>query len=147
MTCQRGILNVGEVIAVPIIKQLLKGLDNNLNIIDSSPGTSCNVVTTLSFADSAILVTEPTEFGLHDLKRAISITEEMNIPFGVVINKVTDKDNMIQKYCEEKNINILGIIKYDRKIAELYSKGILLLKYNNIFNNIILNIKRDLIWK
>lgn len=150
INCSRGILNVGEAIAVPVIKKLLGDLDNSINIIDSSPGTSCNVINTLSFANIAILVTEPTEFGLHDLKRAISVVKKMKIPFGIVINKVIDNDNIIKKYCNQNDITILGTIKYDRKIAELYSKGELLIENNdckNMFDSIVSNIKEHLLCK
>ncbi|MDO7203494.1 hypothetical protein Q5M85_03865 [Paraclostridium bifermentans] len=89
--CSRGILNISEPMAVPNIKKLLKNLGNGLNIIDCPPGTSCNVVNSLRYAQGSILVTEPSEFGLHDLKMAIELVKMYNISFGVVINKDDEK--------------------------------------------------------
>ena len=146
--CFRGVLNIGEAISVPLVKKLLSNLSLEINIIDSAPGTSCNVVNTLSYAGCAILVTEPTEFGLHDLKRAIILVENLKIPFGVVINRVIKHDNIIKKYCENKNIKILGEINYDKKIAELYSNGNLLIdndSYKKVFIDLSKNIKEHLL--
>ncbi|HOZ54461.1 MAG TPA: (4Fe-4S)-binding protein [Clostridia bacterium] len=146
--CSRGLLNIGEPMAVPVIKELLKNLDEEINIIDSSPGTSCNVVNILEHADIAILVTEPTNFGLHDLDRAVKLIRKFNIPFGVVINRVTEKENIISKYCIENKIEILMQIDYDREIAIMYSKGELIInkeKYLNIFKELSINIKEKLL--
>lgn len=146
--CIRGVLNVGEAISVPLIKELLNNLSSDINIIDSAPGTSCNVVNTLSYANCAILVTEPTEFGLHDLKRAVTLVENLKIPFGVLINRVIEHDNIIKKYCEDKNIKILCEINYDKKIAELYSNGSILIDnddYKKVFVNLSNNIKEHLL--
>jgi len=121
--CQRGVLEIGEPMAVPVIRQLLTGLGDKLNIIDCPPGTSCNVVNSLRYADLAILITEPTEFGLHDLKRAVSLAEMFDIPFGVVINKDDGKENIVEKFCVDEDIAIWGRIPYSKHIARSYSKG------------------------
>ena len=146
--CIRGLLNIGEAISSSLVKTLLNGLSEGVNIIDSAPGTSCNVVNTLNYADCAVLITEPTEFGLHDLKRAVTLVENLKIPFGIVINRVIEHDNIIKKYCEDKNIRILGEINYDKKIAELYSNGNLLVdndNYKKIFINLSKNIEEQLL--
>lgn len=121
--CSRGKLNVGEPMAVPVIKQLLDGISECSNIIDCAPGTSCNVITILKYTDAAILVTEPSEFGLHDLKLAVETVRMFNIPYGVFINKDDGKDNIIRRYLKSENIDCLGELPYDRKTAEIYSKG------------------------
>ncbi len=121
--CIRGILDVGEVMAVPLIENVLESLDDNLNIVDCSPGTSCNVVASIENLDRAILVAEPTEFGLHDFKRAIELCRIFNIPHGVIINMVIEEDNIISKYCKENNVEILATIPFDKKIAKTYSRG------------------------
>ncbi|MCD3246235.1 4Fe-4S binding protein [Clostridium botulinum C] len=147
--CKRGILNISEPMAVPIIKELLRDLPKETNIIDCSPGTSCNVVTSLKFTDAAILVTEPTEFGLHDLKMAVGLLRMFNIPFGVVINKNTSKDNIVVNYCNDENISILGFVPYDRKAAKAYSTGNMLIdinEYKKIFNDISQKVKEELLW-
>lgn len=145
---KRGILNIGEPMAVPVLKELLSNLPKGqLNILDSSPGTSCNVVTTLEYADRAILVTEPTAFGLHDLKMAVKLVKQLNIPFGVIINKY-DKTQYLKEYMDRENIEVLGKIPFKRDIAEKYSTGKTLIdikEYKEIFNNIIGNIKEVLL--
>lgn len=148
--CARGVVDIGEVISIPLIKKLLNNLNSDINIIDSAPGTSCNVVNTLSYADCAILVTEPTEFGLHDLKRAVILVENLEIPFGVVINRVIKNNNIIKKYCESENIKILSEINYDKKIVELYSNGYLLVdndSYKEVFNNLSKKVEEYLLCK
>lgn len=146
----RGVLNIGEPMAVPVIKELLKEANNKkLNIIDCPPGTSCNVVNVLKHADFAVLVTEPSEFGLHDLKMAIELVKMFNIPYGIVINKDDEKENIIKKYCKDENINILGTIPYSKNIAQLYSKAEMLYlqdEYKEVFDAIANMIKEVLYW-
>jgi len=120
-----GELEIGKPMAVPIIKAVKKYLKQDLNIIlDSPPGTSCPFVETVRGSDFCILVTEPTPFGLHDLKIAIQVLKTLGIPFGVVINRAGVGDTKVYDYCKEDGIRILMEIPYQRKIAELYSQGI-----------------------
>ncbi len=129
MILKRGILNIGEPMAVPVLKQLLEDLpDDKINLLDSPPGTSCNVVNVLHHGDYAILVTEPTAFGLHDLKMAVELVRQFNMPFGLIINKAEEDNNYLDKYIEEENIRLLGSIPYKKEIAEKYSKGETLLE-------------------
>lgn len=143
--CIQGIMDIGEAIAVPIIKDVLNNLPQGLNIIDCAPGTSCNVVTSLEYVDKAVLITEPTEFGLHDLKAAIQLCNILDIPFGVVINRTIREDNLVYNYCLDNDIKILGIIPYSKEIAKIYSKGELLIEnddYIHIFKNLEKEIRR-----
>lgn len=120
-----GELEVGEPLAVPIIREVKRQIDKSRNVVlDSPPGTSCPVIETVKGSDFCILVTEPTPFGLHDLKITVQVLEDMKIPFGVVINRAGIGDKKVYEYCREKNIPILLEIPFQRKIAELYSKGI-----------------------
>jgi MinD superfamily P-loop ATPase len=120
-----GELEVGEPMAVPIIREVKRQIDKSRNVIlDSPPGTSCPVIETVKGSDFCILVTEPTPFGLHDLKITVQVLEDMKIPFGVVINRAGIGDKKVYEYCREKNIPILLEIPFQRRIAELYSKGI-----------------------
>lgn len=150
ITCMRGLLNIGEPMAVPVIKSLLsKTYNEKVNIIDCSPGTSCNVVNILQGVHGAVLVTETTEFGLHDLKLAVQLVRKFKIPFGIVINKEISENNIIRDYCNEENIHVLGTIPYDREIAEIYSCGKMLFdfpKYKNIFEKIGEEIKKVMPW-
>ena len=120
-----GELEVGEPMAVPIIKAVKRRTGTGKNVIlDSPPGTSCPVIETVKESDFCVLVTEPTPFGLHDLKIAVQVLEDMKIAFGVVVNRAGIGDKKVYEYCEEKNIPILLEIPYQRRIAELYSRGV-----------------------
>ncbi|WMJ82213.1 ATP-binding protein [Clostridium sp. MB40-C1] len=149
INCSRGILNISEPMAVPVINNLLKGLVKEVNLIDCPPGTSCNVVSSLKYADGAILVTEPTEFGLHDLKMAVELVKMFNIPFGIVINKDNGSENIVKKYCTSENIELIGSIPYSKDIAKIYSKGELIynnIEYKNIFDKLSGKMKEVLRW-
>lgn len=120
-----GVLNVGLAMAPPVIKDVQKemaGFDG-LVIMDSPPGSSCPFVTTIKSSDFVIFVTEPTPFGLHDLKIAIDTIRETGVPFGVVVNRMETKINMVTEYCKNNNIDLLFQIENSRKVAETYSKG------------------------
>jgi MinD superfamily P-loop ATPase len=119
-----GILNVGEMQAIPVIKTLKKKIDRSKNvIIDAPPGTSCPVIESIGGSDFCILVTEPTPFGLHDLKLAVEVVRHLNIPFGVVINRDGIGDKKVEAYCQNEGISILLKIPERKMIAHLYSKG------------------------
>lgn len=119
-----GKLNIGQAMAPPLIREVKKYISKDkVNIIDAPPGTSCPVVTAVKGTDFCILVTEPTPFGLNDLKLAVDVIKKMNIPFGVVINKADLGTDDTKKYCEKESVDILMEIAFSKKIAENYSKG------------------------
>jgi MinD superfamily P-loop ATPase len=97
-------------------------------ILDAPPGTSCPVIAALRGADFVVLVTEPTPFGLHDLKLAVDVVRELRIPFGVVINRVGIGDDRVHVFCGNEDIPILLEIPDDRRIAEAYSRGELIVE-------------------
>lgn len=149
ITCHRGVLNVGEPMAVPVIRELLRGVSQRDHLIDCPPGTSCNVVNSLKVADAAILVTEPSEFGLHDLKMAVSLVKMYNIPYGIIINKDDGLDNMVKGYCKKEGIRLLGVIPYSKEAAMLYSKGLMLGEskiYREAFEEIAIRLKEAFAW-
>jgi MinD superfamily P-loop ATPase len=120
-----GILNIGEMQSIPVIKQLKRNIDKKKNvIIDVPPGTSCPVIESIKGSDFCILVTEPTPFGLYDLKLAVNVVKHMNIPFGVVINRDGIGFKSVEDYCRAEKIPILLKIPERKEIAHLYSKGI-----------------------
>lgn len=129
----QGLLNIGFSSAVPVIrdmKRLISQLHENGSLVirDSAPGTSCPVVECLKDSDFALLVTEPTPFGLHDLKLIAEIVlQNFHLPAGVVINKSNGEDGIITEFCEASNLPILMRIPMSRKIAEIYSRGELLI--------------------
>lgn len=121
-----GIINPGEAMATPVIKALKKKMNpSKPGILDSPPGAACPVIETVRDSDYCILVTEPTPFGLHDLKIAVKVVQSLGIPHGIIINRDGIGDDRIEKYCKEENIPILMKIPDDREIAYLYSKGII----------------------
>jgi MinD superfamily P-loop ATPase len=116
---------------VPLIKQTHEYIDKKftndvIRIYDSPPGTSCPVIEATKDADFVILVTEPTPFGLHDLKLAIETMKELKKKFGVVVNRYGIGNDDVLDYCKNENIPLLAKIPNDRRIAELYSKGSLI---------------------
>lgn len=124
-----GVLNVGEAMGVPVIRELkkriVKGADETLVILDAPPGTSCPMVACLSGVDYALMVTEPTPFGLHDLKLAVRVArDELKLPVGVVINRDGTGDRGVDEYCQAEGIPILMRIPLDRRIAEVCSEGV-----------------------
>jgi len=145
----QGTLKVGEPSPTSLIKALKSKTDNTkIVIIDSAPGTSCPMVEAVKDSNFVILVTEPTPFGLNDLILAIEVVNKLKIPFGVIINRCDIGDNKVELYCKDKNIPVLMRIPFDRKIAELYSKGIPFItekkEYIDEFKKIFDLIKKDL---
>ncbi len=125
----QGLLNIGEARATPVITKLKKYVKKeNLSILDAPPGNGCPVIETVHHSDFVILVTEPTPFGLHDLKIAVEIVRRLNIPHGVIINKYGMGDKGVEEFCRKMGIEILMKIPYGKEIAEQYSKGIALVK-------------------
>ncbi len=145
----QGILHVGESQAVPVIKALKRKIDNNRDvIIDAPPGTSCPVIESIRGSEYCILVTEPTPFGLHDLKLALDVVRHLRIPFGVVINRDGIGDARIEAYCQQEKIPVLLKIPERQKIAFLYSKGIALVneayEWHEMFALLFNRIKEEL---
>ena len=121
----QGRLNVGEAMAPPVIREVKKHVDHgSVVIIDVPPGTSCPAIESIAGSDYCILVTEPTPFGMYDLKLAVEVVRHMNIDFGVIINRDGIGDDRVEHYCKKEKIPILIKIPERRKIAHLYSKGI-----------------------
>jgi MinD superfamily P-loop ATPase len=119
-----GSLAIGEMSAGPLIDRVKKyTLEDKLNIIDAPPGTACSMVETIRGVDYCLLVTEPTPFGLHDLKLAVKVVRIVGIPFGIVINKFQKEENLITDYCETEDIPVLMEIPFDLRLAEAYSRG------------------------
>jgi MinD superfamily P-loop ATPase len=120
----QGRLDIGATMA-PVVIHTVKAAINNklLTILDAPPGTSCPVVATIKDTDFVVLVTEPTPFGLHDLTLAINMVQALALPFGVVINRVGIGDDDVRSFCTEAGIPVLLEIPDDRRIAEAYSRG------------------------
>jgi MinD superfamily P-loop ATPase len=120
-----GELNIGEAMAVPLIKEVKKRARNDKTVlIDAPPGTACPLVASVHKSDYCILVTEPTPFGLHDLEITVQVIKELDVPFGVVINRAGIGDKKVYEYCQNESIPILLEIPFSKRITELYSRGI-----------------------
>jgi MinD superfamily P-loop ATPase len=122
----RGLLDVGEPMAVPVIQQLKKwhpSQNPGVAIWDSPPGTSCPVVESIRGADFLLLVTEPTPFGLHDLRLVAQLGVELEISLGVIINRDGIGDTRVKAFCEEASIPILMRIPLDREIGAGIAQG------------------------
>jgi MinD superfamily P-loop ATPase len=122
-----GVLDVGEPLVVPVIKAVKERaspVNGTTVIIDCPPGVSCPMVESVHGSDYAILVTEPTPFGLHDLRLAVDTIRQLQIPIGVIVNRAGIGDEQVYSYCSSEQLPILLEIPHSRKIAELFSEGI-----------------------
>lgn len=142
----QGKMDIGMSLAGIIIDGVKEEIKRDtLAILDSPPGTACPAVATLQNCDFAVLVTEPTPFGLNDLKLAVDMTRALGVGFGVVINRAEPKYDCINQYCAAEGIQILAEIPDDRKIAESYAKGIPIIEalpdYKTLFEDLLARIK------
>lgn len=126
--CLQGVLKEGESLVGPVIRSLRQreknhsSLAEGVTVADCPPGSSCSVIHSAEGSDLALLVTEPTLFGLHDLKIAVRLMREMGLDFGVIQNK-DDGGPLIREYCTQEGISLLGNIPFDLEIARIYSRG------------------------
>jgi MinD superfamily P-loop ATPase len=119
-----GVLNVGEHMATPLVRSVKeKSADKGISIIDASPGTSCPVIEAVRDCDFVILVTEPTPFGLSDLKLAVGMTRSLGLPVGIIINRSQGIDDELTDYLTTENLTVIGEIPLKREIAEMISRG------------------------
>ncbi|MCM5552895.1 P-loop NTPase [Pleomorphomonas sp. NRK KF1] len=136
-----GCLEIGVSSPVPVIKAAKAAATGDFVIYDAPPGTSCPLVATLRGADYVLLVTEPTPFGLSDLRLTVEVLRQMNVEFGVVINRAVRSESLIHDYCHHEAIEVLGEIPEDRRIAEAYAAGRLIVDalpgYRPLFRSIL----------
>ena len=137
-----GRMDVGVAMAPPLIRAVKARLNpERTAILDAPPGTSCPVIATLQGIDVVLLVTEPTPFGLNDLRLAVEMVRELDIPLGVVVNRMGIGDQRVHDYCHQEQIPILLEIPEDRRIAEGYSCGKLIVEflpeYRGLFESLL----------
>lgn len=147
ITFSRGVLDVGEPMAVPIIRQLKKwtlSMPGQVVIRDSPPGTSCPVVETVRGSNFLLLVTEPTPFGLHDLRLAAQVAGELGVPAGVIVNRENGPYPPLDEFCATHNLPVLLRIPFERAIAEGVAQGKTLVdiypEYKDRFRQIVAEI-------
>jgi len=139
-----GRLRVGEAAATPLIRRVKESAkDGHVTIVDCPPGTACTAVESIKGSDLCVLVTEPTPFGMHDLRLALEVTRKLKVPAAVFINKHGLPGPDIEGFCKVHRVPVVGRLPIDRRIAEAYSKGDLIAMdphYSRIFEAL-----RDLI--
>ncbi len=140
-----GKLRIGEAMAPPLIREVKKRTSSDgLTIIDAPPGTSCPVIQSVRQSDYVLLVTEPTPFGLNDLRLAVEMLRVLRLPFGVVVNRADVGDEAVFDYCADEGIEVVMRIPDDRRIAEAYSRGQLaveaLPEYEGAFESLLRSI-------
>ncbi|MFA8450269.1 MAG: ATP-binding protein [Bacteroidales bacterium] len=148
----QGELEIGSAMQTVVIRELkktaLERFPEGIQILDAPPGTSCPVVESFVGSDFAVLVTEPTSFGLNDLKLTVNLVRKLNIPFGVVINKSGLGGQEIYEYIDRESILLLGEIPFSKEYAKLYSNARLnhpdSAKFSHVFEQIFENIKLHL---
>jgi len=146
ITLIQGRLDIGVAMAPPLIRAVKSRLNREkAAILDAPPGTSCPVIATVRGSDFVVLVTEPTPFGLHDLGLAIEMIREIDVPFGVVVNRMGAGDDRVHRFCRDEGVPILLEIPDDRRIAEAYSRGELMVDalpdYTDHFATLMWNIR------
>ncbi|SNS20859.1 MinD superfamily P-loop ATPase, contains an inserted ferredoxin domain [Humidesulfovibrio mexicanus] len=122
-----GRLRVGEAMSPPLMRQvkalLPKPGDSRDALLDAPPGVSCPAVNAVMDAHCIVLVTEPTPFGLHDLRLAVDAFRPMGKPMGVVVNRAGAGDDRVQRYCADEGVPVWAEIPFSRAVAEAYSRG------------------------
>ncbi len=137
----QGRLNVGEPMAPPLIRAVKKARPaGGLAILDAPPGTSCPVVTTIRDADYVVLVTEPTPFGLNDLRLAVAVARQLGRRCGVVINRSGMGDDAVRSWCASEQLAVLAEVPDNRAVAEAYSRGELLAQTESAFRAALLKL-------
>ena len=140
--CVQGLLNIGEAMSPPVIAAVKDAApDVDILVIDSPPGTSCPVIESVRDSDFVLLVTEPTPFGLNDLKLAVEMVRALKLPFAVVINRADVGDGETRRYCQRQRIDVLAEIPDDRQVAEAYSRGEMacdaIPKYRELYSDLL----------
>lgn len=135
-----GRLKVGEAAATPLIRRVKAAIpEGPITIMDCPPGTACTAVESIKGADACVLVTEPTPFGLHDLRLALEVARKLKVPAAVFVNKHGLPGPDIQQFCDAHKIPVVGKLPIDRSIAEAYSRGDLIAedaRFNTTFKKL-----------
>lgn len=151
VTVNTGILNIGVAAGIPIIDELLAANKNApkglTSLIDCPPGSDCSVMESIKDADYCVLVAEPTIFGVHNLTMVYDLVKLFNKPFGVVINKCLDGENLVDEFCAERGIKVLERIPYDNQLGRLSSNGMIAVrenpKFKDMFSKLLETITKE----
>lgn len=142
----QGILDIGQAMSPPVIRAVKSALpDADLVVIDAPPGTSCPVIESVRDSDSVLLVTEPTPFGLNDLKLALKMVRALGLPLSVVINRADNSTSDTHTWCRREHLPILAEIPDDRRVAEAYSRGQMICEalpeYAELFSDLLARVE------
>ncbi len=145
--CVDALLDAGEGGMSPRLIQRVKKecCGEGINIMDSPPGTACPVVETVKDVDLCVLVTDPTPFGINDLKLSVDMARKIGQEPVIIVNRADYKDNKLKKYCEEEDLEIIGEIPDKRKIAEMYSEGDIVVEKTEEYNLLFKEIARKIL--
>jgi len=140
-------MNIGVMSPVSVIKAAIKQIKGQagIAILDSPPGTSCPFIQTVEQSDYVILVTEPTPFGLSDLRQSVETLKTMGKKFGVIINREGLGNNQVHEYLDDENIPLFLEIPYKKETAELYSKGKLVSEVDQFFEKQLLAVIENIL--
>jgi MinD superfamily P-loop ATPase len=140
-----GRLDIGAIQTPAVIRHVKKRIKKDaVNIIDAPPGTSCPVIEAIKGSDFVLLVTEPTPFGLNDLALAVGMVRQLKIPFAVAINRSNIGNDAVVRYCQQENIAVLIQMPNDRKIAESYSRGVMIVEAMPDYKQKFLKLYEDI---
>lgn len=117
-----GILNTGEASGIPIIRSALRHAEG-LSILDCPPGSACSVMESVMDANYCVLVVEPTAFGFHNFKMVYELVTLLGRKCGVVINKETERYELLENFCLENHLAILARIPYNSELAGRIADG------------------------
>jgi len=142
VTIITGILNIGEVSGVPIIKTILNSIneDKEFTFIDCPPGSACTVMESIKDADYCIMVAEPTLFGVHNLNMVYKLVSLFDKPHGVVLNKCLEGENPAEKFCIEKGIKVLGKIPFESELGILNSDALIAARENEKYRDMFFSL-------
>lgn len=149
VTVVTGVLNIGEASGIPIIKNLLQyaGNEKEFTFIDCPPGSACIVMESIKDADYCILVAEPTMFGVHNLAMVYELVKLFHKPYGVLLNKCLAGENPAEKFCMEKEIQVLGKIPFDNVLGRLNSNALISVracdKYKVLFTSLLQTVVEE----
>jgi MinD superfamily P-loop ATPase len=114
-------------------KQLAEKEQVDFTIVDGTPGIGCPVTASLTGADYAIIVTEPTVSGIHDMLRVHELVQNFRIPVGIIINKYDlnpEKSNEIERFIEENQMDYLGKFNYEENFTKSMTQGQTIVEYD-----------------
>ena len=119
-----GRLNVGEARSTPLIAAVRKHEPvSGLVLADAPPGATCPTMEAIKESDLVVLVTEPTPFGLHDLRVVVELSGALGLPVAAVVNRADLGDREVMRFCETEGVPVLAEIPYDEELAAAGAEG------------------------